>query len=98
MGVDSLWSQTRLYNKSYLINFRRWNYNFTFYYYYRICNLSALLLNATPLVRRFFAKMSKKRQRCAVVNIGGDSRNFANLQIVNETANAMLQQCWLSWF
>jgi hypothetical protein len=27
MGVDNLWSQTLLYNKSYLMNFRRWNYN-----------------------------------------------------------------------
>jgi hypothetical protein len=24
--------------------------------------------------------------------LGGDSRNFANVQIVNETANTMLQQ------
>jgi hypothetical protein len=80
MGVDSLWSQTLLYNKSY--NFRRWNYNFTFYYY-RICNLSALLLNATPLVRRFFAKMSKKRQRCAVVNIENNFSISAKLTDVS---------------
>jgi hypothetical protein len=33
-----------------------------------------------------------------VLQLGGDSRNFANLQIVNETANTMLQQCRLSWF
>jgi hypothetical protein len=32
-------------------------------------NLLALLPNATLLVSRFFAKMSKKRQRCAVVNL-----------------------------
>jgi hypothetical protein len=32
-------------------------------------NLPALLPNATPLVSRFFAKMSKKSQRCAVVNL-----------------------------
>jgi hypothetical protein len=32
-------------------------------------NLPYLLLNATPLVSRFFAEMSKKRQRCAVVNL-----------------------------
>jgi hypothetical protein len=25
--------------------------------------------NATPLVSRFFAEMSKNRQRCAVVNL-----------------------------
>jgi ArsR family metal-binding transcriptional regulator len=30
--------------------------------------------------------------------LGGNLRNFANLQIVNETANTMLQQCRLSWF
>jgi hypothetical protein len=30
MGVDNLWSQTVLYNKSSLITFRRWNYNGTF--------------------------------------------------------------------
>jgi hypothetical protein len=27
MSVDNLWSQTLSYNKSYLMNFRRWNYN-----------------------------------------------------------------------
>jgi hypothetical protein len=32
-------------------------------------NLPALLLNATPLVSRFFAAISKKRQQCAVVNL-----------------------------
>jgi phenylalanyl-tRNA synthetase alpha subunit len=32
-------------------------------------NLLALLPNATLLVSRFLAKMSKKRQRCAVVNL-----------------------------
>jgi hypothetical protein len=81
VGVDSLWSQTLLYNKSYLMNFRRGNYNCGFYYYYLIMekiykinnsnilhyNLPALLPNATPLVSRFFAEMSKKRQRCAVL-------------------------------
>jgi hypothetical protein len=36
MGVDKLWSQTLLYNKSYLMNFSRWNYNCAFYYYYLI--------------------------------------------------------------
>jgi hypothetical protein len=35
----------------------------------RMGNLPALLPNATPLVMRFFAEMSKKRQRCAVVNL-----------------------------
>jgi hypothetical protein len=32
MVVDNLWSQTLLYNKSYLMNFRRWNYNCAFYW------------------------------------------------------------------
>jgi hypothetical protein len=31
--------------------------------------LPALLTNVTPLVSRFFGEMSKKRQRCAVVNL-----------------------------
>jgi hypothetical protein len=35
----------------------------------RMGNLPTLLPNATPLVRRFFAEMSKKRQRCAIVNL-----------------------------
>jgi hypothetical protein len=34
MGVDSLWSQTLLCSKSYLMNLRHWNYNCAFYYYY----------------------------------------------------------------
>jgi hypothetical protein len=33
-----------------------------------------------------------------VNNLGGHSRNSDNLQIVNETANAMLQQYQLSRF
>jgi hypothetical protein len=35
----------------------------------RMGNVSALLSNATPLLTRFFAEMSKKRKRCAVVNL-----------------------------
>jgi hypothetical protein len=31
-----------------------------------------------------------------LIYLGGDLRNFANFQIVNETANTMLQQCRLS--
>jgi hypothetical protein len=31
-------------------------------------NLPGLLPNATPLVSRFLAELSKKRQQCAVVN------------------------------
>jgi hypothetical protein len=53
--------------------------NFTFV---RMGNLSALLPNATTLVGRFFAKMSKKRQRCAVVNLENNfsiSAKFTNV-------------------
>jgi hypothetical protein len=70
-----LWSQTPLYNTSYLMNFRHCNYNCAFYSYYMIMekiyktnkiniflHLLALLLNATPLVSRFFGEMSNKRQ------------------------------------
>jgi hypothetical protein len=39
-------------------------------------------------------QITRQSSKCS----GGDSRNFANLQIVNETANTMLQQCRLSWF
>jgi hypothetical protein len=35
----------------------------------RMCNLSTLLPNATPLVSIFSMEMSKKRQRCAVLNL-----------------------------
>jgi hypothetical protein len=35
-------------------------------------NLPALLLTATLLVSRFSVEMSKKRQRCAVVNLGNN--------------------------
>jgi hypothetical protein len=34
-----------------------------------MANLPALLPNAAPLLSIFFAEMSKKRQRCAVVNL-----------------------------
>jgi hypothetical protein len=36
--------------------------------------IRTLLPNASPLVSRFFAEMSKKRQRCAVVNL---EKNFS---------------------
>jgi hypothetical protein len=72
--------QTLLYDRSYLMNFRLWNYyNCAFYYYYlimdkiykinksnifitfvRMGDLPVLLPNATPLVSRCFAEMSKK--------------------------------------
>jgi hypothetical protein len=35
----------------------------------RVRKLPALLPNATPLVSRFFAEISKERQRYAVVNL-----------------------------
>jgi hypothetical protein len=34
-----------------------------------MCNVPALSPNATPPVSRFFTEMSKKRQRCVVVNL-----------------------------
>jgi hypothetical protein len=40
-------------------------------------DLAALLPNGTPLVRRFFAERSKKRQRCAIVNL---ENNFSILE------------------
>jgi hypothetical protein len=36
-------------------------------------NLPVLLPKATPLVSRFFAEMSKKRQRCIIVNLENNS-------------------------
>jgi hypothetical protein len=61
-----------LNNKSYLMNFRRWNYNLAFYYYLimeehftfvRMGNLPALLPNVTPLVSRFFGELSVLKLR-----------------------------------
>jgi hypothetical protein len=34
MGVDNLWSQKLVYNKSYLMHVTHWNYNRAFNYYY----------------------------------------------------------------
>jgi hypothetical protein len=42
--------------------------------------INASLSNAMPLVSRFFAEMSKKRQRCAVVNL---ENNFSILQFTD---------------
>jgi hypothetical protein len=82
MGIGNLWSQMQMlvYNKSYLMNFRRWNYNCAFYYYYLIMDTiykinieqyftfarmgNLLLPKATPLVSRFFDEMSVLKQRC----------------------------------
>jgi hypothetical protein len=65
------------------MDFRRWNFSCTFYYnYYLIMNLPALLSNVTPLVSRFFAEMSKKRQRCAVVDLKTTFRFRRSLQTV----------------
>jgi hypothetical protein len=60
MGVDNLWSQTLFYIKSYLMNFRRWNYNCAFYYYYYM--LMEQIIAKRDATDRFFAVMSKKRQ------------------------------------
>jgi hypothetical protein len=58
MGVDNLWSQTLFYNKLYLMNFGRWNYNCAFYYYYltfiRMGNLQALLANGDATDKQIF--------------------------------------------
>jgi hypothetical protein len=43
-------------------------------------NLPALLPNVTPLVSRFFAEMSKKCIRCAVVNLKTTFRFRQSLQ------------------
>jgi hypothetical protein len=42
ISVDNLWSQTLLYNKSYLINFGRWNYNYCTFYYYSVIKKDCL--------------------------------------------------------
>jgi hypothetical protein len=45
-------------------------------------NLPALLPNATSLVSRFFGEMSKKRQRCAVVNLENNFTISAKFTVV----------------
>jgi hypothetical protein len=45
-------------------------------------NSPALLLNATPVVSRFFGEMSKKHQQCAVVNL---NNNYSILQTFTVT-------------
>jgi hypothetical protein len=77
MGVGNFWSQTPLYNRPYLMNFRQWNYNLLLlsdngenlsnkqkqrFTFVRMGTLPVLLSNATLLVSKFFAEMLKKRQ------------------------------------
>jgi hypothetical protein len=49
------------------MNLTRWNYYY--FIFVRMSNLPGLLPDATPLVTRFLAEISKKRQRCAFVNL-----------------------------
>jgi hypothetical protein len=44
-------------------------------------NLPGLLSNVTPLVRRFFTEMSKKRQQCAVINLQNNFSTFFILSL-----------------
>jgi hypothetical protein len=45
-------------------------------------NLLALFPNTTPLISKFFAEMSKKRQRCCVVNL---ENNFSMMMMMFES-------------
>jgi hypothetical protein len=69
MSVDNLWSQMPFYNKSYLIS-----HEFHTLELVRMSNLPGLLPDATPLVTRFLAEISKKRQRCAFVNLYNNNK------------------------
>jgi hypothetical protein len=61
MGVDNnLCSQTPLYNKSYLMNVKCWNYNCAFYYYYQIMEKNYTINKNTG--EQIFVEMSKKHQ------------------------------------
>jgi hypothetical protein len=50
-------------------------------------NLPASLPCATPLVSRFFAEMSKKPQRCAVVNLENVNVHLVNFWQVEVSSN-----------
>jgi hypothetical protein len=53
----------------------------------RMSNLPAVLPNATSLVTKFFAEMSKKRQPCAVINLENNlpiSPKFTDTVIVSK--------------
>jgi hypothetical protein len=60
-------------NKIFTKAFRKyfWNYNCAFYYYYLIVE---------TIDAAFFAEMSKKRQRCALVNLENTFSLFPVLQ------------------
>jgi hypothetical protein len=58
MGVDKMWSQTLLCNKSHLMNFRRWNYNCAFYYYYVIMQKIYKINRATFYIRNNWSFIS----------------------------------------
>jgi hypothetical protein len=64
----------------------------------RIGNLPALLANPTPLVSRFFAEMSKKRQRCAVVNLENEFSISANFTGVYCNCKQQLPQKWVFYY
>jgi hypothetical protein len=56
-------------------------------------NLPALLPNATSLVSRFFGEMSKKRQRCAVVNLKNNFTISAKFTVVGNLCGIILAGC-----
>jgi hypothetical protein len=56
-------------------------------------NLPALLPNATLLVSRFFGEMSKKRQRCAVVNLENNFTISAKFTVVENLCGIILAGC-----
>jgi hypothetical protein len=53
----------------------------------RMGNLPALLPNATPLVMRFFAEMSKKRQRRVIVNLDNKKKFSISANFTNKYCN-----------
>jgi hypothetical protein len=63
------WNYNCAFYYYYLIMKKIYKINKKQFTFVRMGNVSALLSNATPLVTRFFAEMSKKRKRCAVVNL-----------------------------
>jgi hypothetical protein len=75
MGVDNLWSQTLLHNKSYLLNFRRWNnHNFVFYYYYSLIKEKIYKINKTDILHyckftSFFVKRDATGKQIFVANL-----------------------------
>jgi hypothetical protein len=68
MRVNNLLAQTLLCNKTYLMNFTRWNYNSAFYYFYLIMekmykiNKSNILHRKNGLFASFIAKRDATKQ------------------------------------